>query len=84
MASGKPVVSTLHAGIPEAVDDFLVEENNPEQLAQALNKVCDDLSLRQETGRKNRRRAEAMFSTKNSEKLEKILFKYARNAVDHN
>lgn len=84
MASGKPVVSTLHAGIPEAVEDFLVAENNPAQLARALKKACDDVSLRLEVGRKNRQRAEQLFSQNNSDKLEKILVKYARDTVNHN
>ncbi len=84
MASGKTVVSTRHAGIPEAVSDFLVEENNVEALAQALATACDNAALRQQVGCENRRRAEQMFSEKNSTKLEKILFKYARNTVNHN
>ncbi|KAA3620025.1 MAG: colanic acid biosynthesis glycosyltransferase WcaL [Calditrichaeota bacterium] len=73
MASGKPVVSTYHAGIPEAIDDFLVEENNVEQLAGALAQACDKIELRISVGQKNRRRAETMFSLKNSDRLENIL-----------
>jgi colanic acid/amylovoran biosynthesis glycosyltransferase len=40
MASGLPVVATLHGGIPEAVqqgkEGLLVEEHNPDRLATAL------------------------------------------------
>ncbi|MCA9734464.1 MAG: glycosyltransferase family 4 protein [Deferribacteres bacterium] len=81
MASGKPVVSTFHAGIPEAVDDFLVEENNAHQLAKALETACNSAKLRQEIGEKNRRRAETLFSAQNNDALQEILKKHARSIV---
>ncbi|MEM7033636.1 MAG: glycosyltransferase family 4 protein, partial [Chloroflexota bacterium] len=46
MAFGKPIVSTKHAGIPEAIDQILCDENNVEQLAEALDKVCNSVELR--------------------------------------
>lgn len=78
MAFGKPVVSTRHAGIPEALDAILVEENNVEQLAEALQQVCDSVELRRRLGEQNRKRAEAMYSPANTDKLIKILSTYAR------
>jgi glycosyltransferase involved in cell wall biosynthesis len=39
MSWGKPVVSTIHAGIPELVKDFLVPENDVAALAAALEKA---------------------------------------------
>jgi colanic acid/amylovoran biosynthesis glycosyltransferase len=46
MATGLPVVATLHGGIPEAVthghDGFLVPEKSPEQLAEAILKLMND------------------------------------------
>lgn len=46
MATGLPVVSTTHAGIPELVtnhkDGILVEENNVDQLAQALEFMLEN------------------------------------------
>jgi glycosyltransferase involved in cell wall biosynthesis len=77
MAFGKPVVTTRHAGIPEAVDALLVEENNVEQLAEALNQACDSAELRHQLGVKNRQVAEQMFSPANSDRLERILLRYA-------
>ena len=79
MAFGKAVVSTRHAGIPEAIDDaVLVDEGNVEQLVEALNRVCDSVTLRRELGERNRRVAEQMFSMANNDRLEKILQHYAR------
>lgn len=45
MATGLPVVATLHGGIPEAVtsgqDGLLVPEKSPEQLAEAILKLMN-------------------------------------------
>ena len=49
MATGLPVVATLHGGIPEAVknghDGLLVPERSPEELAQAITRFMSDPSL---------------------------------------
>lgn len=84
MAFGKPVVSTYHAGIPEVIDQILVEEDNVPQLVDALNRVCDSLALREQMGRRNRTVVEQMFSIANNDRLEEILESYARktNALD--
>ena len=78
MAFGKPVVSTRHAGIPEAIDQVLVDENDVEQLAAALTQVCDSVELRQQMGQRNRQVVEQMFSPANNDRLEQILQNYAR------
>lgn len=48
MATGLPVVATVHGGIPEAVhsgeDGLLVPEKSPEQLAEAMLKLMGDAS----------------------------------------
>jgi colanic acid/amylovoran biosynthesis glycosyltransferase len=53
-ASGLPVVGTLHGGIPEAVSDghsgFLVPERAVEPLADALDALLADVSLRRRMG----------------------------------
>ena len=55
MAAGKPVISTYHTGIPELVQaGLLVKENDYQALAEALTRLLDDPSLRQELGEKNR------------------------------
>lgn len=69
MAFGKPIVSTYHAGIPEAIDAMLVDENDVGQLEEALAKVLDSEELRQSLGERNRLRAEEMFSQANNEDL---------------
>ena len=49
MATGLPVVATLHGGIPEAVttghDGLLVPEKSPRELAAAILKVLGDSTL---------------------------------------
>ena len=49
MATGLPVVATLHGGIPEAVtnghDGLLVPERSPEELAQAITRFMTDPSI---------------------------------------
>lgn len=78
MAFGKPVVSTLHAGIPEIVDEILVPENNVEQLANALHRACDSIEYRKELGENNRIIVEQHFSSSNSDRVEDILLRYAK------
>ena len=54
MASGLPVVSTFHAGIPELVADgvsgMLVRERDIEGTAKALVRLADDAGLRRSMG----------------------------------
>jgi glycosyltransferase involved in cell wall biosynthesis len=68
IACEKPVVATAVGGTPEIVEDgsngFLVEPENPEQLTGALMRLLGDETLRQEMGRKGRRKAEKVFDIK--------------------
>ena len=73
MAFGKPVISTRHAGIPEAIDSILVDENNVEELATALDLACNSAELRRQLGARNREEAEQLFSAGNNDLLEEIL-----------
>jgi glycosyltransferase involved in cell wall biosynthesis len=65
MASGRPVVSTRVAGIPESVLDgetgFLVPPADPSALANALDKLICDPDLRRRFGAAGRRRVEDNF-----------------------
>jgi colanic acid/amylovoran biosynthesis glycosyltransferase len=65
-ASGLPVVSTRHAGIPEVVDDgttgFLVDERDVEGMAERMERLLAEPGLAGELGRSARRRIEAHFS----------------------
>ena len=55
MATGLPVVATLHGGIPEAVTDgksgLLVPERDVDGLTEALLNVTGDAALRSRLGR---------------------------------
>jgi glycosyltransferase involved in cell wall biosynthesis len=68
MASGVPVVSTWHSGIPEAVlherTGLLVPEREPEQLAAALLRILRDPDTAMEMARQGRQVVERSFSLK--------------------
>ncbi len=65
MASGLPVISTLHGGIPELVEDgvsgFLVAERDVEALAERLSLLVERDELRTSMGAAGRRKVEADF-----------------------
>ncbi len=81
MAFGKPVVSTRHAGIPEAVDSILVEENDVEGLTSALHQVCDSEDLQRRMGDRNRRAAECLFAVSNNDQLERVLERHSKTTA---
>jgi colanic acid/amylovoran biosynthesis glycosyltransferase len=62
MASGLPVISTWHTGIPELVRDgesgFLVAEKDAEGIADRLTHLMEDPKIRQEMGQKGRKHVE--------------------------
>jgi len=65
MAMGLPVISTVHAGIPELVEDgvsgFLVPEHNVEALAERLRHLVDHPEIWAAMGRAGRQKIEAEF-----------------------
>jgi colanic acid/amylovoran biosynthesis glycosyltransferase len=65
MATGVPVVSTRHSGIPEAVEDgrtgLLVPPGDPEELADAIERLLEDGTLRERLGSRGRERVEEVF-----------------------
>ena len=69
MAFSKPVVSTIHAGIPELVESILVAENDPIALARALEAYMKNPDLRKTDGQRNRLRVEKLNGPQNAEKL---------------
>lgn len=71
MAYGLPIVATRHAGIPELVEQVLVDERDPATLAQALLRLKDD-SLRAALGQRNREIVAARFSRGNAFLLESV------------
>jgi len=65
MAMQLPVVSTWHSGIPEAVVDgttgVLVPPEDPEALADALERLLNDETLRSDMGRRGREMVATRF-----------------------
>jgi colanic acid/amylovoran biosynthesis glycosyltransferase len=65
LATGIPVVSTQHSGIPELVEDgvtgLLVPERDVDALAAALRRLASDRELYLRVSREGRRRVEAEF-----------------------
>ncbi|HEY6570176.1 MAG TPA: glycosyltransferase [Candidatus Limnocylindrales bacterium] len=65
-AAGLPVVSTLHAGIPEAVIDgetgYLVPEGGIDAMADRLRTLANDRALAQRLGSAARRHVTANFA----------------------
>ena len=67
MASGLPVISTFHSGIPELVDHgvsgLLVPERDAASLADALAYLISHPEVCEEMGRAGRRQVEEKFDT---------------------
>lgn len=72
MAWGKPVISTKHAGIPELVNEILVEEKNVLQLKDAIVFLLDNPEKRIELGRINKEIIAEKYSNTNVEQLANI------------
>ena len=77
MATGLPVLGTLHSGIPELVEDgvtgCLVPERNVEALTDSLIDLYDHPEKWTEMGKKGREKVEAEFDTeKINDDLEQI------------
>ena len=78
MACGVPVVSTLSGAIPEYVPDgqagLLVPEQDPQALAEAIQRLLDDNELRTKLGRQARLYATEHYNAQlNVQKAEQII-----------
>lgn len=73
MACGRPVVTTRHVEIPRIVEQILVDENDVEGLAAALEKTYNSAELRETMGTRNRELAEQHFSAENVGQTYKLL-----------
>ena len=71
MSMEKPVVSTYHAGIPQAIQDgvngLLVNERDNEALSAALEKLIQDQQLRRSLGVAARKTIVTNFSANSME-----------------
>ncbi len=77
MASGLPVISTLHSGIPELVVDgvsgLLVSERDAASIADALAYLISHPERCKEMGQAGRRQVEQKFDTNSlNKKLEEL------------
>lgn len=83
MAMELPVIATRHGGIPEIVEHekngLLVQEHDPDGLAEALARLASGARLRERYGRRGRMRIEAEFDwTRQNEQLAG----HVRQAID--
>lgn len=66
MACGKPVVVSDIGGLPEVVENgvtgFVVPPNNPQEAANAIEKLILDENLRKEMGQNARKRVEKFYN----------------------
>ena len=80
MACGIPVVSTLHSGIPEAVEDgvngFLVREHDYESMAERMLRLLKEPALAEKMGANGREKALRDYDQiTRFERVERILSK---------
>jgi colanic acid/amylovoran biosynthesis glycosyltransferase len=73
MASGKPVITTRHVEIPRIIHEVLVDENDVEGLAQAIERLRRSAPLRAKLGEENRKIAENVFPARNAVKTAELL-----------
>ncbi len=77
MASGLPIISTYHAGIPSIIENgkegLLVKERDVDALANAISKLIEDKELRNTLGMNAQQKAiKELDLYKGTEQLEKI------------
>lgn len=87
MATGLPVVSTFHAGIPELVKNeetgFLVSEKDINALTEKLNLLIEKQDLRERMGKNGRKVIENKFNlSRQIRKLEKIYKKTTKRKIE--
>lgn len=72
MAAGIPVLSTIHSGIPELIEDgysgILVEEKNHQQLADAIIQLAECHKLRSQLAYNGRKTIEQDFNANKQNK----------------
>lgn len=73
MACGLPVVATRPGGVPEIVDEILVDERDSAQLAAAIRLIHDNAELRRRLGERNRTYVSQHYSVRNIDTLNRAL-----------
>ncbi|MBW3015177.1 glycosyltransferase family 4 protein [Candidatus Woesearchaeota archaeon] len=81
-AAKKPLIATNIGAVPEVVDKagILIERGNPQQLADAINLLLENLKLRQELAENGYKRykelfTETLFINKHQKLYESMLYK---------
>ncbi|EFL50809.1 glycosyl transferase group 1 [Solidesulfovibrio fructosivorans JJ]] len=78
MASGLPVLSTFHSGIPSIIHNevsgLLVPEYDVTALAEALSRMIADRNLRERLGRRGREHAEQCLNIRHQEKALEAIY----------
>ena len=82
MACGLPVVSTPSGATYELVEDILVDERSPEQLAAGLRRLAEDPDLRARYGKRNREIVAHQYSKANVERFSRELDSITRQGGD--
>ena len=62
MTMGKPVIATRHTGMPEILQESLVDEHDVSGLAAALERLLESAEERRRQGEENRRRANEIYT----------------------
>jgi len=75
MTLGKPVIATRHSGMPEVLEEILVDEHDVPALAAALERLLDSEEERTRLGRRNRERVDAIYTNEDLHYL-KTLFRH--------
>ena len=86
MACGVPVISTRLVGITDLIDDgetgLLAEPNDTQDLAEKIERLISDKSLRNRFASSGREKVESQFDLSNC--LEPLLNKFRQNIKKHN
>lgn len=75
MSFGLPIISSRHAGIPELVDKYLIDEGNVNQLQDLLKNILDNIVSIKKEGKSNVETIDKKFSYKNID----VLSQYFKN-----
>ena len=74
MAFSKPVISTKHTGIPELVEEILLEERDVDGLSDAIVRLMNDRSLCKRMGKRNHQIISEKYSETNIQRfMEEII-----------
>lgn len=72
MSHAKPVISTIHVGIPELVSEVLVPENDVDSLAKAIAFLADNPNERKRQGQNNLEIIKQEYSESEVDKLKRL------------